>query len=187
MLTTKLLRRLKIKQALAAPRHLARRRGFGIHSPFAFDFVRRVIAQPCDFYCYEEINRMAKESGLKPPMLRLIFRISLHFRPESYQVVGCNVDAVGRAVKFGSPEAVLTDRQADMAIIGDTDPESCAATLKATVDRAGIAVILNHRHHTAELRDTWSKMTCGMVFRGGTAAIIVARRHLPRQMFNLWI
>ena len=95
------MRRVKrIKSILGAPRRAARVHGYGIHSPWAFDFVRRVISQPCRYYCYPALNSAAAASHLHSRIVRLIFRVALFTRACGYKlcVGGDTEKAVTRMV-----------------------------------------------------------------------------------------
>jgi len=59
-------------------RCMRHRRGFGIHSPFAFRFVTEVLAQRLPYYGYTDI------SG--DPRIRLLFRLTVYFRPTTVAV-----------------------------------------------------------------------------------------------------
>ena len=37
-------------------RFLRHRKGFGVHSPFAFSFITKVIDERCGYYCYQDIE-----------------------------------------------------------------------------------------------------------------------------------
>ena len=70
-------------------------RGFGIHSPFAFDFILRTIRENAQYYAYPAIRnqRIAlKRAGFRHLMserhLRLLFRIVNRFQPTDVLLMG---------------------------------------------------------------------------------------------------
>ena len=177
------LRNWKFRRVLGAPRRWARRRGFGIHSPFAFDFVRRVIASPCRYYCYDRLGRLARQSEMSGRTLRLLFRLALFFRPARYAVAGPAPSGLQEAIAEGFPRAE-SGLPADMLIVNGQADE---AALLATIRRRGTIVILNLRDNTEILDTLWRITDRGMLFRGASAAIFVAQPHLPHQAFSIWI
>lgn len=78
-------------------------KGFGIHSPFAFSFVLRVLREKCAYYAYADIaarRRLAQKliaPGLKgsdsPRIIslknaRMLFRIVCYFNPKNIVQIG---------------------------------------------------------------------------------------------------
>lgn len=69
-------------------------RGFGIHSPFAFSFVQKVIGEKSGYYAYGIIESQRNEERLRGagvmPLrhLKLIFRVVNFFRPEKIFIAG---------------------------------------------------------------------------------------------------
>ncbi len=183
--STPALTHWRLRRVFGAPRRWARRRGFGIHSPFAFDFVRRVIASPCSYYCYDRLGRLARRSGLRGSTLRLLFRIALFFRPQTYAVIGPVAAGLSEAIAAGAPDATVSSAtDADLLVV-NAPVQECE--MLATIRRGGVIVILNLRACGNTLRQLWQLTDYGMLFRGSSAAIFVARPHLPHQAFTIWI
>lgn len=175
---------------LAVPRRMARRKGFGIHSPFAFDFVRRVIAQPCAYYDYERIGQLALSSGLAEGHLRLLFRLGLFFRPRHIVVAGSVTDAEVSALAFGCPMAyVCHDTSvggADSLWIVCRDAGSAVERMVDAVRSGAHVVILDARAGDGRLDALWSGTDHGMLFCGRRAAVYAGMKHLPHQCFDIW-
>lgn len=177
-------KKLKFRRYLGAPRRYARRRGFGIHSPFAFDFVRRVISQPCRYYCYPLLDDAARRHGMKRGVVRLIFRVALFFRPRSVEVFGPSaaVDAaVGEAVPAGGGGGPR------MIVVTSAPDPSQADELQKCMSQGGVVVFTGLRQYTSAAARLWAAADRGMLFRGSSAAVYVGLHHLPRQQFNVWI
>lgn len=181
-----------LRRCLSVPRRMARRKGFGIHSPFAFDFVRRVIAQPCAYYAYERINGIAETAAEEGALLRLLFRVCLYFRPRRIVVCGSVSDAVMESLIMGSPDAVSgkfecgagygDDTLLVIASCDEVDRVAVVAALKCGAN----AVILDAAYDSGLLADIWHGTVCGMLFRGRKAGIYAGMRHLPHQSFDVW-
>lgn len=77
-----------------------RSRGFGIHSPFAFRFVREVLGERLPYYAYDQITTLHKtviaQSGSRWPHTgiitlkhaKMLYRIVNHFNPSHLLQVG---------------------------------------------------------------------------------------------------
>jgi len=60
-------------------------RGHGVHSPFAFELITKVLRSPHAYYAFSDIPAMLRERGLDPelvtPFNHLSFRLLRHFNP----------------------------------------------------------------------------------------------------------
>ena len=91
---------IKFKRYYTAIPRYKRSKGFGIHSPFAFNFVLKVLRERCPYYAYEIINaarweasRLASSAKERRNLLsfknaKMIFRITCHFNPSSILQIG---------------------------------------------------------------------------------------------------
>lgn len=89
-----------IKRYCTAWRRQRRSRGFGIHSPFAYRFVREVLGQSLPYYCYEQLDtlhatvvRLNDEQRNSPKVIankdaKQLFRITNEFNPDHIMQVG---------------------------------------------------------------------------------------------------
>ena len=156
---------------------LARRlraHGFGVHSPFAFDFIRRVLAQPCAYYCYADIDRLAS-SRRDAACARLLFRVALHFRPETVTVApGVKLSAaMTEALQSARPDITMTDRPGPFTICGPTFDGQIADG----------SVIFSLRPYVDPVEVLAPEF--GMTFSGSSGSVYVGLPHLPRQTFEL--
>ena len=83
----------KLRRYYTALRRYSRSKGFGIHSPFAFDFVLRVLRERCRYYAYTDIENqrrqallLASEHTRRPSVIslknaKMLFRIICRFHP----------------------------------------------------------------------------------------------------------
>ncbi len=173
----------RIKRLLGTPRRVARRKGFGIHSPFAFDFVRRVIAQPCQYYCYPHLNAEAQKHHVAPRHMRLLFRIALHFRPASFAIIGTQSAPWTTAILSGIPNAKEATNPYLLVVTSHTD----ATEAIRCASNGGVVIIINHsRNHNTAI-ELWQNTSHGIMFCGSDIAIFVGLQHLPHQKFNVWM
>lgn len=120
-------------------RALGHRRGFGVQSPFAYDFVTEVIGQRHPYYLYEDLAKtFPRLHGSEQRTARLLFRLANFTQPEevffdsrlpeayrAFTAGGCRkarfVDApTGRGLSIVMPDKELLDealRQASQTSI----------------------------------------------------------------------
>lgn len=178
------LQKWKIRRILGAPGRLARRRGFGIHSPFAYEFVRKVISQHYAYYCYPRLTKMAKSNSISSRKLRLLFRLALFLHPEKISVYTDTKQAIMDSLRAGAPDVVEAGADADLIV---TDGSSDTGTLERCFREGGTVVVINPSRNREAVRRIWASSTHGMLFRGSGTAIFIGRKCLPHQMFNIWI
>lgn len=94
--------------------------GFGIHSPFAFNFVQNVLGEQCPYYAYARIAKWratakAALGGCWPHTsslislneARMLFRITNFFNPSQLLVIGARSGVSAASVKAVSSQSVL--------------------------------------------------------------------------------
>lgn len=162
-------------------------RGFGIHSPFAYDFITRTLRERMPYYAYSKLDALAAEkwqgaSGQR--LLRLIFRIAVRFNPATAAIVGGRnaalhivaLKSVRRDIDLHSPLA-----DAELIIINDD-----SATLSPARESA-VYIFPDTAHGGFRACEAlWAATTRGMRFdnsRGFT--VIVLSPRLPRQQFDV--
>ena len=69
-------------------RRVRQRRGYNIHSPFAFQLVKGVIYQRGCYYAYEELHQTRKGQALPERDDRLLFRLANDNQPRTALFVG---------------------------------------------------------------------------------------------------
>lgn len=162
-------------------------RGFGIHSPFAYDFITRTLRERLPYYAYDRFEALAASQRLgvlELKRLRLIFRIAVRFNPASAIIIGDRnaslqkvaLKSVRRNVNF-APEP----SDADLIIINDD-----SADIKSMRDKLVYIFPDTNCGGLSTCERIWSETTRGMRFdnsRGFT--IIVHSPTLPRQRFDV--
>lgn len=100
------------------------RNGYGVHSPFAFDFVTNVLYNRERYYAYEAMDRDLRwwQMGRVRSLRHLLFRLSNFRRPRSLYCEGVG-EAVAMAAHLGSlgARAVGAEGVAEMIVTGTED------------------------------------------------------------------
>ena len=145
-------------------------RGFGVHSPLAFELITDVLCS--------RRNRYYASAELPSEASRRWLRVLLRFAPAGARVKGPMPLGLGEALNAAS---VKIDAGAkDFTIY-------CRAPQQLTpLSERGVTMVLNTG------RDTFRRLTSAlpkgyMTFSGRREHYIVARPDLPRQHFNLWL
>ncbi|MDE7335064.1 MAG: hypothetical protein K2N10_01970, partial [Muribaculaceae bacterium] len=71
-------------------------RGFTVHSPFAYHFIRYVLRERLPYYCFR--TEVTSRPG------RRLFRVANHFNPSTVAYVGSDPEAC-RIIRLACPRA----------------------------------------------------------------------------------
>lgn len=150
-----------------------RSRGHGVHSPFAYRFIRGVLREKTQYYNYGEIDRLGGDTSWH----RLLFRLVCEFEPEQLLATHLSVDErtvirLADSRVSMSPDAPLPD---------NLPPGVMELRGKVTVAMV-IRDIRSDGHRWNNLLET---LHAGMTFTNGTVGIVVERPGLPRQDFRV--
>lgn len=172
---------LKRKNKLLALRRRMRTSGFGVHSPFAFRFLRGVVKCRHAYYAYDEIDRMSGDRKL----MRLIFRVAQRFDCRRIAVETSLLPDVGRALSLVRSGMVVGRGVADAELIV-ADSGISAEICRECLEREGVVVLIGLKRKRGEARDLLEALDgAGMSFADGSTAIIVGDKRLPRQHFEV--
>lgn len=169
-------------------------RGFGVHSPFAYRFIREVLRERCAFYAYEAVDAEAHAWPGGSRGARLLLRVTAWAHPASVAVAGTGSEACAarRIVALACPAASirgLTDHigACDMVVLcRDAAPGEAAAAARACAAGALLFVPSRHDAVAAGLLATLRGLPYGHTFLNGSGtAIYVGRRTLPSEVFNV--
>jgi hypothetical protein len=141
--------------------HYRTSHGFGVHSPFAFHFITRVLREKLPYYDFVE--------RVTAPDDRLLYRVANFFHPTTVCMLGADKSAVMRMVL---PGVTLVDSPADAELTvawGDVElPRSCPLLFAVG----------------EPVKKQWKELQ-GMKFSNGKVGISVNRAGLPHQDFKL--
>lgn len=158
-----------IKCFWARIRRFRHRSGYGVHSPYAYNFLRDVVYERGNYYAYAELRKLRRASPdysreLTGKSFRLLFRLSNFIRPRSVLVVSGNPDLAVAHIKAGCRNAdIMTYATAVRSIPRDKDIYYCDKSteffdlylraLAYTTPRAFIAAGI---HSSPQAGQAWS-------------------------------
>lgn len=162
-------------------------RGFGIHSPFAYDFVTRTLRERLPYYAYSKLDALAAEKwqGVSgSARLRLIFRIAVRFNPATATVIGDRNAALQKvALKAMRRDVSLnvSPSEAELVIVNDNTP------LTDVMRERAIYIFPDTAHGGKALCEAvWAATIRGMRFDNAHGfTIIILSPLLPRQQFDV--
>ena len=167
---------------LKAPARWRSSRGFGIHSPFAYDLIVNTLRERrCGYYLYADIESRYKADS---KVLKLILRLMSRLHPASVCAVGSLADAVTAIARHvdsrvitGSPDCP------DMLIVtpGAGDP-SVPSLVGETLSAGGAVIITDCRQYADISAIAFER---AMTFNNGRMLVAVGRPDLPRQHFDI--
>lgn len=114
------------------------RKGYGVHSPFAFGFITDVLYNKECYYAYEDIDKVLKwwQGGRVKSMHRLLFRLSNYHRPKTMYLRGVG-ESVVRACKCGSQGVRIVpsgeQSPADMILLDGADESAMKHVAEGTM------------------------------------------------------
>ena len=99
-------------------RMLFHRKGHGVHSPFVFNFIIRVIEEKARYYAYDEIEesyrnakQQAKKESLPKPLPlkyhKLTYRVTNRFAPKTILELGNNCGVTTKALSLAATNAQI--------------------------------------------------------------------------------
>ncbi len=159
---------------MAYPKFL-RRRGFGVHSPFAFRFVTEVISERSRYYDYK----------LLPARQHLLYRLAAWLQPTEISVWG---DAEAQAARLAAPERdtkrVPTSwaevNQAKLAVVKWPD----MALIQKLLSDGWVVYAQLKRPMVSQMKEG-ALDGLAFVLHHRLEAIIFPWSHLPRQIIDL--
>ena len=213
-----------LKRTLKAPARYRTSKGFGVHSPFAFKFITRVLRETLPFYAYSNQKiryRDAERNSVKHPFLtlkriRLLFRTVNFFCPNSVVQIGadnglvtaalldvnsamkiarCGCDDVFESqsvTEYPSIDALPSDMVPEMVIVVDTEKSENTEKILQQAVEAESVIVFPCIDHKEQIKDLWQALNAaakdyGMTFTNDKFGVLVAKKNLPRQNFNVWL
>ncbi len=153
-------------------------RGYGVHSPFAYRFIIRVLRETLPYYGFDRLNSL--RGDMSAADARLLFRITDFFRPAKVCVTGTHAAQARSIILAAAPRTRFTDTPED------ADMTVAAAPLSAE----GLAdvrcpVIMTTRCPEPLWQHAIDTSARAMTFTNGRTGVIVNRSGLPRHDYRL--
>lgn len=138
------------------------RRGYGIHSPFAFNFVTGVVYEKGMFYAYPELKTLYNEvqpQGIRFKDGKLLFRLANFAQPKTICVVGYDVDSwAAHCLHAGCSHVQMVDEsglaQADFVVLSDEK----ASKAEYILDRLPTGGTLVLTYTVGRNREVWRRL-----------------------------
>lgn len=140
---------------MSLPGRWWRSRGFGVHSPLAYEMITEVLRQDYTYYAYAECIDPVARTRRELLVGRLAHRVAVRFYGSPIAVVGPQPPAVTAGVEAAGPGVCLVD-----------DPDQATAVIYSDLSML-------------------PAQCSGMVFEGRRAAVVVRRPDLPDCRFKL--
>lgn len=136
------------------------RKGYGVHSPTDYAFIRGVLLEPWQYYAYEELDALhpwwVRAAGLYPlACRRLLFRLANAVHPRTIRRFhGRPVEEAYMAAAV--PSAEWVEGAADFVFV----PHECLAEAEALVAQMGRSgmMVLEGIHADAAARALWQRL-----------------------------
>ena len=165
--------------------------GYGIHSPFAFNFVCSVIYERGTFYAYADLNHQFSSQtarGLRRKDGRLLFRLANYVRPQVCSL--CGVQPEGSWFDYLHAGSLHTRYEQSLCpaglVFGDENWVDHAVELLDAVIENGV-LLLPGIDRSAARRQTWQQLLerpqSQVSFDLGDFGIIFYRPDLQREHY----
>lgn len=187
----------RLKQAATALPRFNRSHGFGIHSPFAFYFVRSVLREQAAYYCYprlEALHRAAEHPDISVKTMRMLMRMANYFNIGHIAVIGYGPLAVAALLAANSrasasellPGVTLSADILLINSISDLGGAAAEALLEKAIN-AEIPTVLPNLTRKSGLQQLFRfGAQRAMTFTNGKIGIITPAPGRPVQQFSIW-
>jgi len=163
-------------------------RGFGVHSPFAYRFIREVLRERYAYYSYECIDSFADAWPGGRDSARMLFRVAAFIQPRHVAAGTSELSLIAaEIISMACPRAVVSaDVRSDTDFIVLFDEADMVDAAFGCVAGGATAVMPDSRMPAAaalleRLRSTLAYGHC--FINGRRTAVFVGRRALPAETF----
>lgn len=135
-----------------------KRRGYGVHSPFAYAFLRGVVLEREAYYAYARLSRLHPwwvrwSIGYPIACRRLLFRLANYAHPRTIAIVG-NRPIEQAYLQSAVPSAKLTQQQGDFVFVAH---DALQRFTLPPMPTSGM-VVVEGIHHDATARAVWKRL-----------------------------
>ncbi len=145
-----------------------KRKGYGVHSPFAFHYITELIYDKQKYEAYRTVKAAAKKRDTNRKSGRLLFRISQRIQPKQILFLG---DVESRSlmyIRLGQPDAMILDNPEtvngscflDMAFFNIESPQKTEESVVAAMKYAGkeSQFIIHGIHSSKQSLAVWKRL-----------------------------
>jgi predicted O-methyltransferase YrrM len=96
-------KRNALRKTVLLYRRVLRHKGYGVHSPFVYNLITKVVEERCPYYHFSDIELLrrqlrlhpaagiASDQAIRPKQGALLFRLTNYFRPRHILQIGASV------------------------------------------------------------------------------------------------
>lgn len=161
------------------------RKGYGVHSPFAFDFITNVIYNKERYYAYGEMDKSLRwwEKGRIRSMRHLAFRMTNFHEPKTIYSDGKDARIL-EACKQGSRDMTVIENnstvKADMILLNRADEKAMAH-----LDEGTMLVLKNLRSEKAFWKRIKDDNRVTVTFDMYDVGVAFAKKRLNKQHYKV--
>lgn len=141
-----------LRRYSTAWKRFCRSHGFGIHSPFAYNFVVDVIHQQLPYYAYDALEQMRRQIAprkFKGELMslknaKLLFRIANHFNPKHILQIGSSYGLSAAATLLPNRSSHLWLHEPDSALHTKLDTTLHPFASRITFDDSIVNITTNY-------------------------------------------
>lgn len=188
------LPRTPLSRLAALPRLWWRAKGFGVHSPSAYRYVRSVVNEKCHYYAYERVDALAKAARMSRRTARLLMRVALWEQSRAAVCMGVTPE-VKEIVTAWDSKAVVTETLTDgcrMMVVGagNADEKAVLNTVERIMEGGGTIVLLDADRPSGAasmVLDRWPTRgdNAGVLMTDGKCAIMHVEPGVPGQYYEM--
>ena len=143
------------------------RRGYGIHSPFAFGLVTKVFYERGAYYAYAPLRKMRRQIAHNTTELgdRLMLRLINAFQPNDCFIDGEQTQLTAQYLRAGKPscqfwpiESLDAAEELDMLYLDMPDWEPWATKALTKMSNKG-CIVVRGIHRNARMLKAWRRLT----------------------------
>ena len=165
------------------------RRGYGVHSPFAFDFINDVVYEKTPFYAYKALSHLhpwwVRWGGLYPlTCRRLLFRLGNYVHPHTMCILGDR--PIEQAYLNQAVPAVQWVKDDPEFLFVAHEQMNKAHSFLSRMPEQGV-MVLEGIHADSASRELWEQLKnaphTGVTFDLYTYGILFFNPHLHKQHY----
>ena len=143
-------------------RGLGKLHGFGIQSPWAYDFVKEVIAERSPYYKYEELDKNSHAKGHEQRVGHLLLRIANYCQPQTIYIGQATPPTCPAYLKAGCEQAspVSNPQDAQLLLLSAHTPDvgETIRQLPATVRQQPPTILILGINDTSDTIKKWNQI-----------------------------